>query len=171
MKKITFILFVAIISLSLSQIASAQISVGGGLAYGTNIEEIGIQVGGTYVLNEEMRVGGDFIYWLTESNEFADVTFFEINANFNYIFFEEEDLVIYAIGTLGLHRASVDSNVDLGGFGGFDVSSSETELGLGVGAGLEYDLGSVLLYVEPRLFLSGFDQLSLAAGARIPINN
>lgn len=38
-------------------VTQAQISVEAGITYGTDIEEIGLQASGTYVLNEEMRLG------------------------------------------------------------------------------------------------------------------
>lgn len=168
MKKFKNLLLGAILSLGLFTVSQAQISVGGGLAYGLDIEELGIQASGTYVLNEDMRLGADLIYWLTPSSDFVDMTMFEINANYNYIFYNENDLMFYALGTLGIHymKASYSGpgSEYLGG------SGSDTELGLGIGAGMEYNLGSVKLYAEPRLFLSGFEQFSLAAGLRIPIN-
>jgi hypothetical protein len=170
MKKITTLAFALLLTAAFSSTAIAQISIGGGIAYGTDIEEIGIQVGGTYVLNEDMRLGADVIYWLTESGTGFSQTALEVNANFNYIFYNENDLIVYGLGTLGIHYYKFSSDFDDEFFGG-SFSVSETELGLGVGVGLEYDLGSVKLYVEPRFFLSGFDQLSLAAGVRVPIGS
>ncbi len=169
MKKLTSLLFAAalVCSLQTSAYAQGDISVGGGIAYGLDIEEIGIQIGGTYDLNEEMRLGADIIYWLIGDEAFMDetdsFTYVEVNFNFNYIFYHENDLKLYGLGTLGIHYASISVDGP-----GFSESFSDTEVGLGVGAGLEYDLGGVKLYAEPRIFLSGFDQLALAAGVRIP---
>lgn len=180
MKKLLTVLVITIatslvFNLGMSKTALAQdglnegdISIGANIGYGFDIEEIGIGVNGTYVLKPNMRLGADFTYWLTEDNDIVSVTFLEVNANFHYIFYNEEDLMAYGIGSLGIHSASVDSNVDTD-FGNFGYSASETELGIGVGAGIEYNLGSVALFAEPRLFLSGFEQLSLTAGARVAI--
>ncbi len=170
MKKLTSLLFTMALVCSLQTKAYAQgdISLGGGIAYGFDIEEIGIQIGGTYGLNEDMRLGADIIYWLIGDDSFMgesfSYTFLEINANFNYIFYNEDDLMLYGIGTLGIHYADVDVNIQ-----GFTGSESDTELGLGIGAGLEYNLGGLKLYAEPRLSLSGFDQFAVSAGVRIPI--
>jgi opacity protein-like surface antigen len=169
MKKLTCILFAAFISLAFSQIATAQISVGGGLAYGTEIEELGIQAGGVYTINEDFRAGVDFIYYLTgdDSGFGADLTWFEINANGHYLFVTEEDLIVYALGGLNFATFSYDIPA-FQGFGGGDVS--ETEIGLNVGAGLEYGLGFADLYAELKYALSSADQLVLSAGLRFPIN-
>ena len=169
MKKITCFLYAVALVFALQSTAYAQgdISIGGGIAYGFDIEEIGIQLGGTYSLNEDMRLGVDIIYWLIGDDslmgESFSYTFLEVNANFHYIFYNEDALMFYGIGTLGIHYADV--SIDVMGFSG---SESDTELGLGIGAGVEYDLGSVKLYAEPRFFLSGFDQFALSAGVRIP---
>lgn len=147
---------------SISSLAIAQekgdLSFGAGVAYGFDIEEIGLQVNGTYSLNEKMRVGADFIYWLID-NEFIETTGWELNGNFHYLFYNENDLVLYGVGSLGLHSASNDYKED---------TSSDSVPGLGLGAGLEYLLGPVKFYAEPRIFLSGLDQFALSAGIRVP---
>ncbi len=171
MKRLISFLFAAILSVSLYTNASAQMSIGGGVVYGFDIEDIGIQASGMYKLSPEMRLGGDIIYWLIGDETFFgetwSTTFVEVNANFNYIFYDENDLSIYGLGTLGIHYASFSFDYS---FNGFDESGSEsdTELGLGLGVGFEYNLGGVVLYSEPRIFLSGFDQFALSAGLRIP---
>ena len=167
MKKITSLLFAALFICALSNLAIAQekgdISIGAGVAYGFDIEDIGIQANGTYTLNENMRLGADVIYWLTDT-DFGDYTAFEVNANFHYLFYNENDLVLYGLGSLGIHYVSYSFSMF-----GFSESVSDTELGLGIGAGLEYNLGAVKLYAEPRIFLSGLDQFVLSAGVRLPI--
>lgn len=149
---------------------SGDLDLGAGITYGFDIEELGIQVIGTYALNNKIRVGADFIYWLSEDESVFGAsyssTLFEINGNVHYLFYNQDKFVIYAIGSLGIHYASV--KVDVPGFG--SESASDSELGLGFGAGFEYNLGPAKLYVEPRLFISGFDQLALSAGFKIPLN-
>ena len=149
---------------------SGDIDLGAGITYGFDLEEIGIQAVGTYTLNEKIRVGADFIYWLSENESAFGASFsstlFEINGNVHYLFYNHNEFIIYALGSLGIHYANV--SVDVPGFG--SESASDSELGLGFGAGAEYDLGAVKLYVEPRFFISGFDQFALSAGFKIPLN-
>lgn len=140
---------------------SSDIVLGGGLAYGEKLGELGLQFGGYYVLDENMRIGGDFIYWLVDSPPEGSVNYFEINANFNYLFYHEDDIALYGIGSLGIHSWSSSAT-----FNGVSVSSSDTDLALGIGAGFEYNLDPIRIYVEPRFFLTGFDQLNLAFGVR-----
>ncbi len=138
-----------------------EITLGGGLAYGEKLSELGLQFGGYYVLNENMRVGGDLIYWLVDSPSGISNTYFEVNGNFHYLFYEENDITLYGIGSLGIHYFSTEVS-----FFGMTESVSDTDLALGIGVGGEYDLGAVKLYAEPRLFLTGFDQFAISFGVR-----
>ena len=139
-----------------------QVGINAGFAYGFTIEEPGLRVGATYFLDEDMRVGGDLTYWFVDSHGGVDFTYLEFNGNFHYLFHKEDELVIYGIGTLGIHYADVSS--DLGEWGG--GSYSDTELGLGLGGGIEYSLDGFSIFAEPKLFLTGFDQLKFNAGVR-----
>lgn len=139
-----------------------QMAINAGITYGFDIEEIGLRAGLTYFLNPQMRVGGDITYWLPDSPSGVTLTFLEINGNFNYIFYNENDLMIYGIGTLGIHYARSKFE-----FMGESESDSDTDLALGLGIGLEYNVGSFGLFSEPKIMLSGFDQAKFNIGARI----
>ena len=141
-----------------------DIALGGGLSYGEKISELGLQLGGYYVLNEDMRVGGDFIYWLVDSPSGVSNTFLELNGNFHYLFYQENDITLYGIGSLGFHYSSVEFT-----FFGETISDSNTDLALGLGAGGEYNLGAIKLYAEPRLFLTGYDQFQISFGVRFTL--
>ncbi|MDG5765837.1 outer membrane beta-barrel protein [Balneolales bacterium ANBcel1] len=142
----------------------SDIFIGGGLTYGESIDELGLQLGGYYIFNEDFRFGGDFIYWFVDSPQDASNTFFELNGNAHYLFYREGDITLYGIGSLGIHYNSFEVT-----FNGGSISDSNTDLALGVGAGIEYNAGPVLLYGEPRFFLTGFDQLTLSFGVRFGI--
>ncbi len=162
MKKIITIVATIAICFMVTPTIQAQISAGVGFAYGTDIEETGLQLSGVYTLNEKMRVGADLIYYFIGDEEFFGVkieqTALEFNGNFNYIFYNENKIEAYGIGSLGLHYVSVSV---------LDNSESDSEIALGVGVGAQYDLGKVKLYLEPRYFLSGFDQLNIGFGVRM----
>lgn len=146
---------------------AGDISVGGGLGYGTEIESIGIQAGGVYVINEQFRGAADLIYYFPNDDFGYDFTWFEINANGHYLFVTEEDLIAYALG--GLNFATLKFDYPDGfGFNGGSVSN--TEVGLNVGAGLEYNLDFAKLYAELKYALSSADQLVISAGLRFPVN-
>jgi len=147
-----------------------QIGISAGVTYGLDIEEPGLRGGFTYFLSSNMRVGLDITYWLIDDYEetmfgetwSSSVTYLEFNGNFNYILYDRDGLLLYGIGALGLHYASFE--VDIPGLG--SESDSDTEVGFGLGAGVEYILGGVSIFAEPKLFLSGFDQVKINGGLR-----
>ncbi|MEX0778347.1 MAG: hypothetical protein WD491_11495 [Balneolales bacterium] len=149
--------------------ANAQIKAGGGLAYGTNIERLGIQANGYYTIpaNEQIRAGLEYTYFFPESYDGGSSRFSEFNINGNYLFYEEDEISAYALG--GINHSTSSVNVDGNEFfGGMSTSGSST--GLNIGGGAEYlaDFGS--LYGELKFVISDFDQLVLSVGTRIPFD-
>jgi opacity protein-like surface antigen len=138
--------------------ASAEgISAGGGFVYGTEIEELGIQLNGYYDLGdvvENLRVGGDFTYFFAPEG----LTYWTLNANGHYIFLRPDALMVYGLAGLNLSHVSIDL--------GF-VTASDDEIGLNLGAGLEYSVVEQLgLYAEIKYVISEANQAVLGAGAR-----
>ncbi len=158
MKKLLTSAFVLILAFGIHSTATAQISVGGGLGYGEGVEEFGLKIDGVYTINEDFRAGADIIYFFAET----DVTFWELNMNGNYLFVNNDGLIAYALAGINYAKQSVD----IDGFGSY----SNSEVGLNLGAGLEYELGFAKLAPEIKYALSSLDQVVISAGLRFPIN-
>lgn len=162
MKKIISIFVTTLACFVITPTIQAQTSAGIGLAYGADMEDLGLQLSGSFSLNDKMRVGADLTYYLSSEEEIFGTTIkttaYEINGNLNYILHKSDAIEFYGIGSIGLHFAGVSIG---------DTSESDSEIGIGVGVGAQYNLGNVKLFAEPRYFLSGFDQLSIGFGARI----
>lgn len=138
-------------------LAQSDFKVGGGLAYGTEIEAIGIQAGAVYGFNEMIRGAGDFVIFFPDSPTGVDNSFWTINANVHYLLIAEETSFVYALG--GLNYANQETTG-----GGVEVSDSEVGLNLGAGAEFGIDFGSI--YLEGKYVISDFDQLVLSGGVR-----
>lgn len=155
---VTIILLIGISELTFAQQSSNQgdISVGGGIAITTGIGsggdfEPGINLNGFYAITDEIRAGaGISIY-------FGDFSPTEFNIDGHYIFKDEDGLVIYALAGLGFFSWSFDT-----GFGSVSFSTS----GLNLGAGLEYDLGNMFLFAEPKINTAAGTPINLAGGVR-----
>lgn len=141
-----------------------DIYAGGGLSYGEKLSELGLQLNGYYIYNEDFRFGGDLVYWLLDSPPGGSVNYLEFNGNAHYLFYDEEDFSFYGIGSLGLHRMSTSADTQFG-----TMSYSDTDLALGFGAGGEYNMAPLRLFAEARFFLTGLDQLGLSFGVRYGI--
>lgn len=137
---------------------SAQTSVGAGLAFGSEIESAGIGFNALFNASDVIDISPSFIYYFPNNN----VTWWELNGNVNYIF-SEGDATFYGIA--GLNITGV--KVDLGPFG----HQSDSELGLNLGVGGNFDIGSNLTpFAEAKYVVGNADQLSLFAGVRFPLN-
>ncbi len=139
-----------------------DITVGAGLALGTNVSidtEIGINVNGFYTITDDIRAGANFTYYLIDIDGLSAS---EFNIDGHYMFRNEDQIVLYGLAGINIARVSVDT-----GFAG-SVSGSST--GINLGGGVEYDVGSVLLFAEPKVSLGGFDQFNATAGVRLRFN-
>lgn len=149
-----------------------DIKAGGGLVYGTEIENLGLQLNGYYRLpaNDQIFVGGDFTYYFPDKSTFfgAEIrtTWIEFNINGQYHFFDDDQFGAYGLG--GLNYTSLRFSTE---FNGFEESDSESEIGLNIGGGVEYELDFGLIYGELKFVISDADQLVIGAGVRIPIAN
>lgn len=129
------------------QPAQAQVQLGPTVAFHDDFD-LGVGftlMGQTPSLGERLGFMGDFLYFFPDAD---DVDYLEFNANLTYDFTLPESTVT-PFGLLGLNvaRVSVDV-VEL-------EDGSETELGLNLGAGVRFDLGSFRPSVGGRFEING----------------
>ncbi|MEO1053366.1 MAG: outer membrane beta-barrel protein [Bacteroidota bacterium] len=160
------------------QVSQAQINIGGGLAYGTEIENPGIGVNAEIFVKENIAIRPGLVYFFPKDliNEAGSEDFkfkwFDVNINGNYYF--ETDGIVKPYGMAGLNFAFLTvpgfSFDFIGGQIGTE-SETTTEVGLNLGGGANFELsGSVIPYAELRYVLSDADQLVISAGVRFNIN-
>ena len=131
----------------------AQISAGAGLAYGFEVEEIGVQIRGAYRVNDTWRGETDYTYYLDGTE---NVSFWELNLNGNYIFFDNGSAKAYALAGLNFFHVNLDLVF---------ADGSTTETGFNLGAGGELGISDRLKgFAELKYAISDADQLLLAAG-------
>ncbi|MEO0787809.1 MAG: hypothetical protein AAFY36_04050 [Bacteroidota bacterium] len=134
--------------------ASAQLMVGGGLGYGTEAEQIGIQGRVIYGFTENIRGEADFTYYFVED----PLNYSEFNINGNYIFSNTGTTLVYALAGLNFSTVGFDTGL------GVNASATETGINLGAGANFAVGGGGTMIFGEARYVLSDLDQLVLAAG-------
>jgi len=142
--------------------------IGVGLAYGSELEKIGIQLMYMYFISSKLALGGDLTYFFPDKfNAFGVETKFNwiaLNILARYILYQTELLHAYAMG--GLNLTAVRSKVE---FAGESETNSDSELGAAIGGGFAYALGFAALYVELSYVLGNADQLVVAGGLRFPL--
>ena len=166
MKKLFFIATAAVL-LFASTSVNAQIKVGGGLAYGSSINSIGISVNGEYAINEEWDAAAGFTYFFEKNY----VSWSALDLDAHYTFTEIEGFgKLYGIAGLNMLFFSYNiPSIDLGEYGSYDggsstASSAGLNLGIGTKIGLsekmtlapeiKYALGNNFFQVGVKIFFS-----------------
>lgn len=157
MKHIVFILFFA----AISQISFAQISIGGGLAVGTEIENIGFSAKGAYQINDQWAGNAGFTLFLPKSNGGLDLTLWTVNFDGHYLFKLNDKFSAYPLA--GLNISTFSTDVNLGIFGTEKVSN--TKVGLNIGGGALLNISEKMNgFAELKYVIGDFDQLVLNVG-------
>ena len=163
-----------------SQNTKAQTTVGGGIAYGTEIKNMGIDLTGQYFIKDNIAIEASFTYYfpkdfgndLSINGEDFKIKWYEINANANYYFNMDGNIKAYALGGLNMSIVSIPT-FDIGSvFGGGSgvKNASSSKIGLNIGAGADFDLGKNMTpFAQLKYVLSDFDQLQILAGVRFNI--
>lgn len=144
---------IALFLLLLTTETRAQLSIGPGIAFGTDVDELGIQVRGIYSITDQWRAGADIIYYLDSIKDFS---IWEINLNAQYVFTDAAQLKAYALAGFNILLFS-DSF--------FGENSTSTEAGLNLGVGGQYLFSDkVSGLAELKYTLSDLDQLVIGLG-------
>ncbi|WP_178989897.1 outer membrane protein [Winogradskyella schleiferi] len=170
MKKINLILVIVAFYIGCTFIATAQTEtkIGGLLAYGTEIKNIGIGANAEFPIMEKLTVSPSFIYYLPKDESGIKINWFEVNANANYYFLNEENIDVYGIA--GLNYSSVKASYDGNNFLGNNYSSSDGRFGLNIGGGANFSLGSNFIpFAELKYVIIDEGQLVIAAGVKFNI--
>lgn len=163
MKALRYLFFVLLFA-GFGTTATAQLAVGGGLAYNLEAEELGINVRAMYDIDGTWRGQAGYIFYLAGDG----VNLSEINLNANYVFSDNGSVKFYGLAGLNFFTVGFD-DINVGGivFGG----GNATETGLNLGAGANFVLSdNISLFGELKYIISDFDGLGLLAGALYHFN-
>lgn len=137
----------------MTQTVNAQFSAGGGLAFGLESEDLGLQLRGLYQINEKIRGDVNLTFYF---DGVEDVNVTEINLNGHYLIHDGDSFSVYGLGGLNIFRVGVS-------FDGF--SSSSSEIGLNLGGGITFPFSDTLSGIgEIKYAISDADQLVIGAG-------
>ncbi len=173
MKTIKLIVATALLCLTFSFTANAQSSetkLGGLLAYGTEIESLGLGVNAEFPIANKLTISPSIIYFFPKDEAGVKINWFELNANANYYFLDEDNIDVYGIA--GLNYSSVKVKYDDSSFGGVagDFSASDGRFGLNLGGGANFNTGGSLTpFAEIKYVIIDGGQLVLAGGVKFKI--
>jgi len=165
MKTITTLFIIFAIGIVTAK-AQTDTKIGSYLAYGTEIESIGIGVNAEFPILEKLTIAPSFTYFIPKEEGFVKINWFEFNANANYYILEQDNLSIYGIG--GLNYSSIKVKFD-GEDNPFfnDESASDGRIGLNLGGGINFNIGSKIEpFAELKYVIIDGGQLVIAAGVK-----
>lgn len=150
-------LFAAVLSAAIvlaPRSAQSQVYLGPEVAW-SNDFDFGVGVGVEFGLPQLFTGAnfmGDFLYFW----EGDDFTYFEFNANLTYdLPLEDVPVVPFALAGVNIGRTSVDSDSELSG--------SNTDVGLNVGGGFKFHIGSFRPWIMGRVALGGTEAFTVTA--------
>jgi outer membrane immunogenic protein len=130
-----------------------------------DIDETGIGAVGEFKIAPKWSIAPQLVFYFPDDGNGADVSFFELNANVNYYFFSQDVFELYGLGGLNFARWKVD--YDNNAF----EDRSDTEVGLNLGIGSNFDFGKKFVpFAELRFTLGEFDQTVLNLGMKFNLN-
>jgi outer membrane protein X len=137
------------------------------LAYGTEIENLGIGVNAEFPVMENLNISPGFTYFFPKDEYGINVNWWEINGNANYYFTDREGFGFY--GLAGLNYTHVSIDYDDSPIGG-SMEASDGRFGLNLGAGANFDIGSSITpFAEAKYVIIDGSQLVIAAGIKFNI--
>lgn len=180
MKKATHLSIILLCALSFFALdakaqdqAQNETVIGGGLVYGSGIEQPGIQV--KYyrplpdALDNKLLVGGNItVFFPDKFTAFGvegSTQLITINSDGRFLFKQTDNYDLY--GLAGLNISFIGTEIE--GIGGFNTTS-RSSLGVSFGGGGSLKVGFAQLNAELRYVANDFDQIELSAGLQIPIN-
>lgn len=162
MKNLLNPLFAVFLFFSVSE-ASAQMSAGGGIVYGTNINSIGISVNGKYEINEKWSAAPAFTYFLKK--DFVNWSALDLDANYQLTEIENVG-GLYAIGGLNVTFYKIKIDADFGEYGDYSSSVKGSNAGVNLGLGLNVRAGDNFI-IAPEIKYSISNGSYLRAGVKI----
>ncbi len=166
MKKSILLLLAVVLSCNLfaQSFDSSKLRVGGGLVYASDISNIGLTLNAVYSINEQIE--GAFAFSHIFEKDYVTYNIFDFDGH--YIFHKEnEKLNFYGIAGLAVTAAKLDAPaVNFGGVSVPGTSVSESEIGLNIGAGVNYRLSNNL-NLAPEARFTIMDSSYFRIGASI----
>lgn len=137
-------------------------NVGAGIAYGSEVENMGLGVNAEFSILPNLTISPSFIYFFPEKNPYVTLNLWEINGNVNYYFLNNDKMGVYGLGGLNYTHASAKSD-----FLGYSNTAKSGEVGLNLGGGFKYHLNESWSPVaELKYVIGDYDQLVMMVGMK-----
>ncbi len=153
--KTTFALFIILILVS-SRINAQNFSLGGGLGYGSQINNVGLNFRGDVKFYDQWSITPHFNFFFNKKKGNITKKWNALNVDGHYFFEMDPTWTIYPL--FGVNIATVSEKVN-------DISFSNSDVGINLGFGSEYNFDRRLSgFGEVKYVISDADQLVITFG-------
>jgi len=133
-----------------------KINLGGGLIYGTSQKNVGFDFRGDVTFFDQWSISPHFNVFFNKKDNYVTERWNAFNIDAHYFFELERLWKIYPL--LGINFATVSEKVN-------DITFSNAEIGMNIGAGAEYPLDSRLNgFGELKYVIGDADQAVITVG-------
>jgi len=123
-----------------------------------DIDEVGIGGIGEFKVAPRVTISPQILFFLPEDRGNHTESFFELNGNVNYYFYNHDIFEFYGLGGLNYTRRHRDFDND-------GPNEYQGELGLNLGGGINFEVGRTFVpFSELRVTVGDFDQLVVTGG-------
>ena len=157
---------IAVLSTVCYTASVAQVRIGAFLANGTELEQWGLGVNAEFFINEKMSIQPNLLFYFPEKVGDYKFSWWELNGDFHYYFVSQDVVSFY--GKAGLNFMNYKVKYD-GPSTGFDISGSDSYVGVNLGIGANFNVGGVLPFGELKYVLGDADQAVISLGVKFPI--
>ncbi|MEN7550826.1 outer membrane beta-barrel protein [Rapidithrix thailandica] len=164
-KLITTFVLGSLFAISTAFAQQGVINVGGGLVYGSEIENLGLGVNGQYFFTDNIAGQAEINFFFPKEQGAIKSSLWDISLNANYVFDTDIAVKPYLLGGLNIASAKVKAESIYG-----DFTSTDTKVGLNIGGGADFDIGkAVTPNAQLRYVIGDYDQLVLLLGVKLNI--
>ncbi len=163
-----------LVVLAFSGAVSAQNRGGVHLAFGSEVEQVGLGLNGEFFVAEKVSIAPELNIFFPDkftSNVFgvkstSTSSTWSISGDVHYYFISDEKIGFYGLAGLGLATAKVKSKTEIPNQPTQETSYSDSELGLNLGVGANFTVpGSIIPFGQLK-YETNYEQLLLQAGIR-----
>lgn len=134
---------------------------GGGLSYGSGINNMGINLRGEILFNEQLSVSSHFNFFFGRDEGMLRHKWWAFNIDGHYYFKVDDLLFLYPL--LGFNIGTVKEKWN-------GINFSDTEIGMNLGGGLKYQFTNTITgFGEIKYVIGNADQFVVTAGVMITL--
>lgn len=138
-------------------------SLGGGLGYGTQINNVGLNFRGDVKFDKQWSITPHFNYFFNKTEGEVIYKWNALNIDGHYFFEMDQIWTIYPL--FGINFSTVSEKIN-------DIKFSNSDVGINLGIGAEYNFDRRLSgFGEIKYVISDADQLVITLGLLFQINN